>query len=252
MASKEERERRREERLATERAEEQAARRRLIAGYVVAGLLGLAVVAGLVIVLASGGEDSDDPADVSAEAPENAHIQGLSGVTHGVAPDDREGTPPPPIEQGDSELAAKEAGCVLETGLPDEGNEHVDDKEVKYKSDPPTSGNHNPEQQADGAYAEMPDPVNFVHSLEHGRVEVQYSPELSEAEQLELKGVFDESPEAMLFFPNPEMKPQVAATAWTNLLTCDSYKGQATLDAIRAFRDVYRGQGPENVPLMTG
>ena len=141
---------------------------------------------------------------------------------------------------------------MLETGLPDEGNEHVDDKEVEYKTDPPTSGNHNPEQQADGAYAEMPEPVNFVHSLEHGRVEVQYSPDLSEAEQLELKGVFDESPEAMLFFPNTEMKPVVAAAAWTNLLTCDSYEGQATLDAIRSFRDVYRGQGPENVPLVTG
>jgi len=251
MAGKEERERRREERLAAERAEEGAARRRLIAGYVVAGLLGLAVVAGLVIVLASGGESSDEGADASNDAPENAHIQGLSGVTHGVEPDDREGTAAPPIEQGDPELAAKEAGCTLETDLPDEGNEHTA-KEVKYDTDPPTSGNHNPEQQADGAYAEMPDPVNFVHSLEHGRVEVHYSPDLSEAEQLELKGVFDESPEAMLLFPNTEMKPVVAAAAWTNLLTCDSYEGQATLDAIRSFRDVYRGQGPENVPLVTG
>jgi hypothetical protein len=252
MASKEERERRREERLAAERAEADSARRRLIAGYFVAGLLGLAVVAGLVIVLTSGGDDSGKGGADSDSFPEAAHIQGLSGSTHEVPPDEREGTTPPAIAQGDPEAAAKEAGCKLETGLPDEGNEHVTDRSVDYETDPPTSGDHNPEQQADGAYAEMPDPVNFVHSLEHGRVEIQYSPDLSEAEQLELKGIFDESPEGVLFFPNTGMKPVVAATAWTNLLTCDAYEGAATLDAVRAFRDVYRGQGPENVPLVTG
>jgi len=252
MAGKEERERRRAERLEAERAEEHAARRRLIAAYFVAGLLGAAIVAGLVIVLTGGGGSSEDGEQDSGEFPAAAHIQALSGSTHDVEPDDREGTAPPAIEQGDVELAAKEAGCTLETGLEEEGNEHVTDKTVDYKTDPPSSGNHNPEQQADGAYAEMPDLVNVVHSMEHGRVEVQYSPDLSETEQLELKGVFDESPEGMLLFPNPEMKPLVAATAWTNLLTCDSYEGAATLDAIRSFRDVYRGQGPENVPLVTG
>jgi hypothetical protein len=252
MASKEERERRREERLAAEKAESDAARRRLLAGYFVAGLLGLAVVVGLVIVLAGGGDDGGGTEQDGGDAPETAHIQALSGQTHDVPPDDREGTVPPEPQQGDPEAASKEAGCELETGLPEEGREHVTDKSVDYETDPPTSGNHNPEQQADGAYAQMPDPLNFVHSLEHGRVEIQYSPDLSEAEQLELKGVFDESPEGVLFFPNPEMDAAVAVAAWTNLLTCDAYEGAPTLDAVRAFRDVYRGQGPENVPLMTG
>jgi hypothetical protein len=31
------------------------------------------------------------------------------------------------------------------------------------------------------------------------------------------------------------MEYAVAATTWTNLLGCPEYKGQATLDAIRAF-----------------
>ena len=53
----------------------------------------------------------------------------------------------------------------------------------------------------------------------------------------------------MLLFPNPEMPYEVAATAWTQLMGCKSYEGAATLDAIRDFRDAYRGQGPENVPL---
>jgi hypothetical protein len=53
----------------------------------------------------------------------------------------------------------------------------------------------------------------------------------------------------MLLFPNPEMPYAVAATAWTQLLGCDRYEGAATLDAVRAFRDTYRGQGPEDVAL---
>ena len=86
--------------------------------------------------------------------------------------------------------------------------------------------------------------------MEHGRVAIQYSPDLPEADQLELKGLFDESPGGMLLFPNPEMPYEVAATAWTQLVGCERYEGPATIDAIRAFRDTYRGQGPEPVPLQ--
>jgi hypothetical protein len=32
-------------------------------------------------------------------------------------------------------------------------------------------------------------------------------------------------------------------------MTCDSFEGAATLDAIRAFRDAYRGRGPEAIPF---
>jgi hypothetical protein len=53
----------------------------------------------------------------------------------------------------------------------------------------------------------------------------------------------------MLLFPNPEMSYEVAATAWTQLLGCNRFDGAATLDALRAFRDAYRGRGPEDVPL---
>jgi hypothetical protein len=250
MASrKEEQERRRAERQAAEQAEARATQRRLMAGYIVAGALALAVVVGLVLVLASG-----DGGPGGGEFPEPAHIQAQSGAVHDFEPDDREGTPPPPVAQADLEKAAKAADCELQLDLPDEGNNHItESKQIPdYKTDPPASGNHNPEQQADGAYIDPVEDWYWVHALEHGRIAIQYSPELSEEDQLALKGVFDESPEAVLFFPNPEMSSEVAASAWTNLITCDTYSGAATLDAIRAFRDIYRGQGPEDVPLVTG
>ncbi len=252
MSSKSERERRRAERLAAEKAATDAARRRLVFGYVAAGVMALAVVVGIGVVVASGGDDSGQ---VNGEdIPEAAHIQVQSGFLHDTPPDGREGTPPPALQQGDLQTAAKEAGCELQLDLEDEGANHItkEDEIPDYGTDPPTSGNHNPEQLADGAYREMPDPWYFVHSLEHGRIEIQYSPDLPQADQLALKGVFDESPAGMLIFPNTEMPHEVAVTAWTQLMTCDSYKGRATLDAIRDFRDTYRGLGPEPVPLQVG
>ena len=56
----------------------------------------------------------------------------------------------------------------------------------------------------------------------------------------------------MILFPNDDQPFTVAATAWTQTLGCDTFEGAATLDAIRAFRDIYRGQGPEDVPIVTG
>ncbi len=103
--------------------------------------------------------------------------------------------------------------------------------------------------QADGAYEQTPELIEFVHSLEHGRIEIQYAPDLPEADQLALKGVFDESPSGMLMFPNPDMPYEVAATAWTQLMGCKRYEGAKTLDAIRNFRDQFRGRGPEASPI---
>lgn len=250
MSTKSERDRRRAERLAAEQAATAAQRRRLMLGYVAAGVLTLAVVVGLVIVL-TGGDDSSNP---NADLPSSAHIEPLSGSINGLAPDDRSGTAPPTLQQGDLAAAAKSAGCDLQLDLEDEGNQHLkpSDPVPDYATNPPTSGDHiaPPLQQADGAYSDTPDPERPLHSLEHGRITIQYSPDLSEQDQLALKGVFDDSPDGMLLYPNSDMPYEVATTAWTQLMGCKTYEGDATLDAIRDFRDTYRGRGPENVPIQ--
>jgi len=250
MASRrEEQARRRTERLEAERRAAESDRRRMILGYVVAGLLGAAVIVGLVIALSSGGDDSEVQVD-GKELPVEAAIEVQSGEVHDISPDGREGTPPPAVAQGDMEAAAEEAGCELQLDNEDEGSDHLTKDFPEYETQPPTSGNHHPAQQADGAYTEQVPAEYAIHSMEHGRVAIQYSPDLPEADQLELKGLFDESPGGMLLFPNPEMPYEVAATAWTQLVGCERYEGPATIDAIRAFRDTYRGQGPEPVPLQ--
>lgn len=254
---KEERERLRQERLAAQQAASSSERRRLIVGYVVAGVIVAAIVVGIVIAVAGGGDGGGgatvDGEEISSDELASAHVEELSGAVNNVPPDTREGTAPAPLEQGDLEAAAKTAGCELRLDLRDEGNQHIkeDARTPNYGTNPATSGDHvvPPLQQADGAYSERPDEKYVVHALEHGRIAVQYSPQLPEEDQLLLKGMFAESPDGMLLFPNGEMPYEVAATAWTQLIGCDSFEGQATIDALRNFRDVYRGQGPEPVPI---
>src|SRR5215208_5676633 len=120
MASrKEEKERLRAQRLAAEKAARSGGQRRLMAGYVVAGILALAVVAGLVAVIASGGGGG------GANACDNAHIQNSGGTFRGLEPDCREGTAPPAIQYADLAISAQKAGCQLKLKLPEEGNTHV-------------------------------------------------------------------------------------------------------------------------------
>jgi hypothetical protein len=226
----EERERLRQARQERESGQEKTGKRRLLAVYGVAGLIGLLVVAGIVAVIASSGGDGGGGA---------AHINQGSGSTNGVKPDEREGTAPAEVKVANLKQAAKQAGCDLRLKLKDEGHNHIAPTAVTpdYGTNPPTSGNHTepPYQEADGAYSEMPDEIFLVHSLEHGRMQIQYSPELPEEDQLALKGLYDTMYAGTLLFPNDNMDYEVAAATWTNLLGCPEYKGAITLDAIRAF-----------------
>lgn len=232
MSGKSDREKRRQERIDAEQADTSSNRNRMIVGYAIVSTVVLAIAV-VVIVLVSGGDDS------SAKGDAHINLNAAIGSTNGVQPDNREGTSPPAANVTDLKVAAKRAGCKLRLELEDEGNTHIpqNSKTPKYRTDPPTSGPHvePPYQQADGAYAEMPDEIDIVHSLEHGRMEIQYAPDLPEKDQLALKGLYDTMYAATLLFPNENMPYEVAATTWTNLMGCPTYKGAATLDAIRAF-----------------
>lgn len=253
MASKsEQRERLRQERQAAERRAAAGGRGRLIVGYIVAGALSLAVIVGLVIVLTSGEQATDEQGN-AIDAPELAYISQDSGFDHGYEGDGREGTPAATLAQGDLKTAAADASCELELDLRDEGSTHLTPGQdpPDYATVPANSGDHNPEQQADGAYLDAVEPQYYVHAQEHGRVTIQYSPDLAEDEQLALKGIFEEDPNGVLMFPNEQLDSgSIAVAAWTNMMECSSFDGAATLDAVRDFRDEYRGfYNPESVPL---
>jgi len=253
------RERLRQERIAGEKGEEKSGRKRLIVGYAVVSAVILAAAVVIFILVSGGGGSSNSGGTRPGQADAGgAHINlnTAIGSTNGIQPDERTGIIPPPPKITNLEKAAEKARCHLELHLKDEGHEHIPpgSPEPHYETNPPTSGPHvePPYQQADGAYYEEPEPIDYVHSLEHGRMEIQYAPDLSEQIQRELKGLYDEMYGATLFFPNTKMEYAVAATTWTNLLGCTGWEGQPTLDAIRAFGKATWGRyGGEPVTAFT-
>ncbi len=216
-------------------------------GYLVGLAMIVAIVGGLYLAFTSGGGDGDGDGGP-------AHIATSTGNSNGVAPDERTGTVPPPESTTDLTAAADAAGCIVREELPEEGRDHLtrDDPVPDYGTVPPTSGDHigPPLQQADGAYIEPTAPEDVVHSLEHGRVAIQYDPGLPQKDQLALKGLYDTAYSGALLYPNPDMDYAVAAAAWRSLIGCRRYAGAATLDAIRAFGRAHYARAPEDINVF--
>ena len=234
MASrKDEKEQRRAERLAREQKEREDARRRRLYSIVVGGVLVVAAIAAVALVFVAGG--GKKVASAGGLAPPSESYKGAAD--------------PPAQALTDLPPAAKAAGCVLKNPVI-EGRTHIPpDQKVTYKTNPPTSGNHDPVPADDGVYSTAPNSKtirHFVHTLEHGRIELQYDPSLPKQQIDQLGGLFNEDPYHMLLFPNTRMPYKVAATAWGHLIGCEKVTDK-TFDALRAFRDRYRDQGPETV-----
>lgn len=232
MASREEeKRRRREEREAEQRAKEQSASRGRIVMVGLAIVAAIAVAAG-VVLLAGGGDDSSS---TQADA-------------------EPAGAPIPEQENRNFDGAVEAAGCTF-TEHDDEGSTHQEEPFTDYKTNPPTSGTHYPEPAADGVYeaGNSPDVNRWVHTLEHGRVIIQYKPGTSPERIAQLATLAGEpvkgSPgyHMVLMENNSDMPYEVAALTWTRSLTCDEFTDE-TFDAIRVFRDEYVDQAPELIP----
>jgi hypothetical protein len=217
MASRqEEKERRRRERLEAEEAAKRAASRKRMLQIGGGGVLAIAVIAAIAVVaLAGGGGDKVDTATLAADA--------------------------------------KAAGCTFNS-YKSEGRDHTTSK-VKYKTNPPTSGPHNPTPAQDGIYTpgNEPAPENYVHSLEHGRIEFEYKPGTPASDVAKLRTIADEELNGaagyhvLMFQNNTKMASQFALAAWTKSLTCNQLTPQSE-DVIRAFRKAYTDKGPEIIP----
>jgi len=159
----------------------------------------------------------------------------------------------PPQEETDVRAAAEKAGCDLRTAaLEGAGHEQRRFTAADYRTNPPTSGAHFPTWYQDGVYAPgaTPDLGQLVHTLEHGRINVQYRPGTAAAtvRQLEALVAEQEGGYHMLLYENATNMPyEVAATAWTQLLGCERFS-PAAIDALRTFRTAYIDKGPERVP----
>ena len=239
MASRqEEKELRRRERMEHEEAERRSGARRRRLQYVFGGLLALAALGGIAAVLAlglGGGDDGGGGPGNPTDASEAAADVQL-----------------PEQKTGELKAAAEAAGCKLES--PEiEGSTH-ETKEFKasdYKSNPPTSGNHNPDWYEDGIYeaGNAPKLGMLVHTLEHGRIDVQYKEGTAPEDVTKLEAFLAETDgyHLLLFQNTTGMDAAVAATAWGHSLTCPKLD-DTTWDALRTFRTSYIDKGPEAVP----
>src|SRR4051795_4322069 len=217
MASRqEEKERRRRERLESEQAAARAASRKRTLQIAGGAALALIVIGVIAIVALAGG--GDDKADTSNLAKN-----------------------------------ATAAGCTFKS-YPSEGRNHTTGK-VKYKTNPPTSGNHNPTPAQDGLYApgNEPAPENWVHSLEHGRVLFQYKPGTPQSQVARFRKLAEEELNGaagyhvLMFRNNTNMPTQFALVAWTKSLKCNELNAK-TEDVMRAFRKAFTDKGPELIP----
>lgn len=232
----EEKRRRREERLAREASEKKAAARRQRLQLALGGLVAIAAVAVVVLLVSGTIGGGDSSGEGEAAAPEAA-----SDITL------------PEQEIGDVKEAAKAAGCRL-TNPEIEGATHESREFTAedYKTNPPTSGNHFPEWYQDGVYepGTVPQLGMLVHTLEHGRINVQYKPGTPAETVAQLEALLAEQNDGyhMLLYENTTgMNAQVAATTWGRSLTCPEMNDQV-FDALRTFRAEYIDTGPENVP----
>jgi hypothetical protein len=237
MASrKEQKEQLRREREEREAAAQGARRRKRLIGYGVGAAAVLVVVVVAVVVLAGGGSDG--------------------GKSSGkVLPG---GGSVPKAKTTDLPAAVSAAGCKL-TDYKGKSREHLTDlsKTVKYDSSPPSEGQHYQVAAEDGAYDDAPDAKQLVHALEHGRIVIWFKKTLPGDDRAGLKALFDEDSYQTILTPDPTgMSSQVAASAWTRdpmpngtgrLLACPKFD-DGVYDALRAFKDEYRANGPEAVP----
>ena len=214
--------------MAAEAAARSARKRTRQIQYLLGALLTIAVVVGAAIA-ATGGSSGAKP--IAAAASASAKI--------------------PAASDRDLTRAAKAAGCVV-TNPAIEGRTHVTTN-VDYKTNPPSSGNHNPIAALDGIYnpGQEPTPEHYVHTLEHGRIEFQYRPGTSKHLISQLETLVSEPLDGkaaykiLMFENNTHMPYAVAATAWGHIIACKTVKAPAMFDALRDFRLRYVDKGPE-------
>jgi hypothetical protein len=225
---KERRKREREEREAAERAKASRGKRMQIVFGVV--LVVVLLAGGTALALTLGGGDDSGTSDVPA---------GSAKI--------------PAQQEGDLKKAAAAAGCKL-VDPPNEGSGHEEKtfKPSDYKQNPPTSGNHFPQWYEDGIYGpgDSPELGKLVHTLEHGRIDIQYKPGTPATTVAQLETLYNEMDGGhhLLLFQNETKMPfAVAATAWDHQLGCPTMNDKV-FDAIRAFRTEYIDKGPEIVP----
>jgi Protein of unknown function (DUF3105) len=149
------------------------------------------------------------------------------------------------------------AGCTYQVTPAAKFGQHVTSLQAKvhYSTFPPASGKHYYIPAVWGFYTDPVLEIQAVHNLEHGGIIISWGNKVSQAEIKKIQRFYDESPDAMLAFPLPALGNKIALVSWTE--NPNEKRGQnriakcAAFDeaAFKAFRDAFRGKGPERFPV---
>lgn len=159
----------------------------------------------------------------------------------------------------------------------DLGRTHVDvGTEVKYETNPPTSGPHYSDWKRAGIYEGVEEDRYLVHSLEHGYIIMSYNcsrqakgliPQVfaqdstnsaqatdsaslnsdfssDECKKLveQLKSVYEKKGKnRLIIVPRPSLDSRITLTAWTRIEKMDNFDQ----NKIERFIDAFRNRGPE-------
>ena len=166
------------------------------------------------------------------------------------------------------------AGCTYEDAVPYPPDDwktladyHADvptlSSKVRWKTFPPSGGSHYRLWANWGFYTKPVNPRQVVHNEEHGGVILWWGPHVPQSTVAKLRQLYDQQSTAVFGTPYPNLGSKVAITAWTgdtsryqrngyygqgHIGICPSYTA-ATVQAFTAFRNAYRGKGPEGVPM---
>jgi hypothetical protein len=160
------------------------------------------------------------------------------------------------------------AGCTNKTVaayVPKGQNIHLPSltKKFPWNTDPPSNGQHYPLWAVWGFYTEPVNPRMVVHNEEHGGVILWWGTKVPQATVTQLQEFYNKEPVGTFGTPYAKLGSKIAITAWTgnpayygsggnygqgHLAICPGYNAK-TAKAFTAFRNAYRGHGPEGVPL---
>jgi hypothetical protein len=152
--------------------------------------------------------------------------------------------------------AMKAAGFSFKTVKGDTAGHHVTSLKAKIKYDtfPPSSGTHYYQPAVWDFYTDdAVNPIQAVHNLEHGGIVMWWGPKVPESTIEQMRSFYNESPNAMLGTQLKGLGDRIALSAWVQDKT--GIHGEVAIGhrfdekAFKAFRDAFRGEGPEKIPV---
>ncbi|MFQ5587221.1 MAG: DUF3105 domain-containing protein [Nitrospiria bacterium] len=129
-----------------------------------------------------------------------------------------------------------------------EGHGHIrEGTRSFYKTDPPTSGPHDPRWLPPSVYeASETRPELLVHNLEHGNIVLYFDRSALSAEEVkwlkDLTHKYLGQWDGMLMVTRDDKEHPVIVTAWRAILRLKGLDKKKVLE----FVDAFRGRGPEN------